>query len=312
MKYFLTILLTLSLLLTACGENATDLTQTSLPAVSEESADVSPEESGEESRSVWTENETRGNNVITREYRDGKNDYTVTVETYKDERLTAKEIRVMSQSVTLLCEEWRYNEDGEIEQYTLNEYDKNGDHVRLAEEYHFSAVIYKSEKTYDENGKSFGTERYEDHSGKVLAEGLSEYEMIGEKLCAVNTVAVYTDLGEVDHIETHWYADDLSGYSYWEYADAEDNVLYSLKTTPDAQTFFRAGERGGALEILGTEYTFFEQDGTWIAHGILIGDTIELDEYNERFTLDEALARAGDMFAYISEPQTFFLMSYRA
>lgn len=89
-------------------------------------------------------------------------------------------------------------------------------------------------------------------------------------------------------------------------------MLYSLKKNPDAQTCFRAGEQGGTLEIVGTEYTFFEQDGTWLAHGISAGSTLELDEYNERFTMDEARARVSDMFAYISAPQTFFLMSFRA
>lgn len=312
MKYFLTILLTLALLMTACGETAPDPSQTSSPVVSEENVDVSPDESSEESRKEWTETETMGDNIITREYRDGRNDYTVTVDTYKDKRLTAKEIRVMSHSVTLMREEWRYNEDGGIDSYTLNEYDKNGNPVRHAAEYTYSAVIYKSEGAYDENGKSFGTDRYENHDGKLLAEGAFSHETIDEKLYAVTTVAVYADSGEIDHIETHWYADDLSGYSYWEYADAESNVLYSLKITPDAQTCFRAGERGGALEIIGTEYTFFEQDGTWIAHGFWNGSTVELDEYNERFTLDEVLARVSDMLAYISAPQTFFLMSFRA
>lgn len=312
MKYFLTILLTLALLLTACGETAPDPSQTSSPAVSEDSIDVSPDESGEESRKEWIETETRGNDVITREYRDGRNDYTVTVETYKDKRLTDKEIRVMSQSVTLLHEVWRYSEDGEVSSYTLNEYDKNGNPVRHAAEYTYSAVIYKSEGAYDENGKSFGTDRYESLDGKVLAEGAFSHKTIDGKLCAVDTATVYTDSGEVDHIETHWYADDLSGYSYWEYADAEGNVLYFLKETPDAQTCFRAGEQGGTLEIVGTEYTFFEQDGTWLAHGISTGSTLELDEYNERFTLDETRARVSDMFAYISALQTFFLLSYRA
>ena len=171
MKYFLTILLTLALLMTACGETAPDPSQTSSPVVSEENVEVSPNESSEESRKEWTETETMGDNIITREYRDGRNDYTVTVDTYKDKRLTAKEIRVMSHSVTLMREEWRYNEDGGIDSYTLNEYDKNGNPVRHAAEYTYSAVIYKSEGAYDENGKSFGTDRYENHDGKLLAEG---------------------------------------------------------------------------------------------------------------------------------------------
>ena len=40
------------------------------------------------------------------------------------------------------------SEDGEVSSYSLNEYDKNGNPVRHAEEYVYSEVIYKSEGTY--------------------------------------------------------------------------------------------------------------------------------------------------------------------
>lgn len=307
MKYFLTILLTLALLLTACGETAPDPSQTSSPAVSEDSIDVSPDESGEESRKEWIETETRGNDVITREYRDGKNDYTVTVETYKDNRLTDKEIRVMSQAVTLLHEVWRYSEDGEVSSYSLNEYDKNGNPVRHAEEYVYSEVIYKSEGTYDADGHLNSTLLYASFDGAKLAEGTECTQLLEGEKCTITNLTVYDADGKIDHTEIRKIALATLNYNYWEYLDADGKTQYLRIERNDYTEFYRVGEKGGKLVIDGTEYTFTELDGSLIAKGTNENANLTLHTIGEGYTQTSVIERVNELSAFLSEPQNFFL-----
>ncbi|MBQ3229845.1 MAG: hypothetical protein IJB49_02380, partial [Clostridia bacterium] len=131
MKKLIALLCLASFILAGCqgkevSESSVPKSESSITESSVVSEVIGENESSEEIKE-WTETETKGNTKITREYRDGKNDYTVTEEQFReDETLSYKKIYVYKKEILTKSEVVTFDENGNVVSSQITAFDDLG------------------------------------------------------------------------------------------------------------------------------------------------------------------------------------------
>ena len=228
------------------------------------------ESMNESGRNQWTETETSGNHVITREYRDGENDYTVTEEVYNHSgALQYKTAKLYTQK-TLLEETRTDYEDGNVISTTTTKYDANGVIICIEDMYVGETYVTYRNVAY-KNGEKRDTDvRYESLDGEKMASGTEQKITEEGLLCDESVLEVYNTSGNVHHIERRVLAEDGT-YRRYEFCSADGELLFSLTDKDDIVTYLLSGENGGTVEYRWERYYFYDTEGKQFANASLVG-----------------------------------------
>ena len=249
------------------------------------SAEPNNESVNESGRNQWTETETSGNHVITREYRDGENDYTVTEEVYNHSgALQYKTAKLYTQK-TLLEETRTDYEDGNVISTTTTKYDANGVIICIEDMYVGETYATYRNVAY-ENGEQRDTDvRYETLDGEKMASGTERKTTEEGALCDESVLEVYNTSGNVHHIERRVLAED-GAYRRYEFCSADGELLFSLTDKDELVTYLISGENGGAVEQKSERYTFYDTEGVDFAVAVIRNGKMTIlgvdGDYNEK------------------------------
>lgn len=256
--------------------------------------DKSTSSTAEESeRTQWTETENFGNRVVTREYRDGENDYTVTVEVFnKDGSLRYKTVSLYAKKTLLEENRTDYDNEGNIENSTTTSFDKSGtiahvEDIFVGEKY----VIYRN--VAYENGEQRDTEvRYESHDGQKMASGTERKITEEGTVCDESLLEVYSTSGDVHHIERRVLAEDGT-YRRYEFCDVKGELLFSMTEKNNLVLYLISGENGGSVEQTGKDYVFYDAQGIYFAKAAVVDSEMTIQEvlgsYNDSIRLLQTL-----------------------
>ncbi len=274
MKRLIALLMLAALLLVGCSNEsaAESKTETSKTSQSESKT------ASEEERKVWTETEQRGNTKITREYRDGKNDYTVTVETFADDILSEKTVREMKNSDILKETITTYSDDGSFLRENTFYYDDNSetiksesvgwsDGIMIVDEYVATgAYLSKTIYCYDpENDYALSSHTFENITvdGVLIAEAREYADVIDGVEYNVTETTYYKN----DSPEIHKKTVENADYYYAEYSDKDKTVIYcnEYESESGVARYAVYGENGFVVAENGTVFEVYELDGSPIA-----------------------------------------------
>ena len=246
MKKLLPILLAavfITTLLASCNNKPSDSSSSAIyessdtsvideTAVIDETSITLESSSAPDEKKAWTdveENVFDGTKTTT-EYRDGENDYTVTVEKLNgDGTLFYKSVRTYVNKFLTYDEKVEYDENEEIVERIVTHFDENAKAVRGEKFYKHNGIIQTAEYTFD--SKEFvngGTVKYSDLDGNVLADGKLRYEVIDAYRCTVEDLSVYKD-GKKIHEESFGYFFGDIEYIYRDIKDEDGNILLTKK-----------------------------------------------------------------------------------
>lgn len=287
--------------LASCSTNTTENSTQFSEDVSVNS-DVSVEsESSEtsEEKKVWTEVEEYKEAKITREYLDGKNDYTVTIETtYPGIDLSMKGVYKYKNNVNVYEENYLSLLNDTICKKTTTYKDDHGT-PRNGEQYYKNlAFIQNAEYNYDGKGDiRIGTVKYTDTNEQKLAEGTVKKDVVKGRSCCVEQLSVYEN-GEIEHFETYAYAFNRN-FTYSEYKDLNGKLLYTRKTTDESMESIIYGESEIKLcwrvEGLLATFQLFDSNDNEICAGIVSGN-LQLTRVAEQYNEETAQKMARDAF----------------
>jgi major membrane immunogen (membrane-anchored lipoprotein) len=174
----------------------------------------------------WVEIEEFGNEKITSEYRNGKKDYTVTIETfYDDGSLYKKTVSDYKNSVMVLREEHITNKDGSYTK-TTDHYSDSGE-IEIIEIESFCGK-YVQIKTI-RIAEALATKvEYFDEDDIMVATGSIKTEMFQGLECTVERLDIIRDSNIVrKQVVARLYGS--SGYSYFGILNEKENVLFSIE-----------------------------------------------------------------------------------
>lgn len=246
---------------------------------------VNNESVNESGRNQWTETETSGNHVITREYRDGENDYTVTEEVYNHSGALQYKTEKLYAQKTLLEESRTDYEDGNIISTTTTKYDANGVIICIEDMFVGETYVTYRNVAY-ENGEQRDTDvRYETLDGEKMASGTERKTTEEGALCDESVLEVYSTSGNVHHIERRLLAEDGT-YRRYEFCSADGELLFSLTDKDDIVTYLLSGENGGTVEQKSERYTFYDTEGVDFAVAVIRNGKMTIlgvdGDYNEK------------------------------
>lgn len=243
------------------------------------------ESMNESHRNQWTETETSGNRVITREYRDGENDYTVTEEVYNQSgALQYKTAKLYTQK-TLLEETRTDYEDGNVISTTTTKYDANGVIICIEDMFVGETYVTYRNVAYENGEKRYTDVRYESLDGEKMASGTEQKITEEGLLCDESVLEVYSTSGGVHHIERRVLAEDGT-YRRYEFCSADGELLFSLTDKDDIVTYLLSGENGGTVEQKSERYTFYDTEGVDFAVAVIRNGKMTIlgvdGDYNEK------------------------------
>lgn len=243
------------------------------------------ESMNESGRNQWTETETSGNHVITREYRDGENDYTVTEEVYNHSGALQYKTEKLYAQKTLLEESRTDYEDGNVISTTTTKYDANGVIICIEDMFVGETYVTYRNVAY-ENGEQRDTDvRYETLDGEKMASGTERKTTEEGALCDESVLEVYSTSGNVHHIERRVLAEDGT-YRRYEFCSADGELLFSLTDKDDIVTYLLSGENGGTVEYRRERYYFYDTEGVDFAVAVITNGKMTIlgvdGDYNEK------------------------------
>lgn len=284
MKVILVIFICIGILLSACSIETIEESSSGSTGISEAVSDTISEVSDEESRKEWVETETNGDTKITREYRDGKNDYTVTTEEFDENgAIISKKITVYKKERKISSENYYYHEDGTVSKSNKTIFTETGevDQIESYDEYEEYSIV--SNLKMDQDGIAYeGTVEYLSLDGELLAKGTRNRESFNGYDCSVEKLEVYGSDKKIDHFETFVTYITGSPYVYKEIFDSEGNKLYSREVTQEAETAYIFGEDGCMIVTVNDTSVYTDRDGDLIAE--LEGLTIT--KIGENYSVD--------------------------
>lgn len=257
-------------------------------------SETSQQEEGshEESLQQWVETVTFGNTQVTREYVDGKNDYTVTEVDGLEKR-----VRHFLNREVVFDERSRFNEDGVLESRQTTTVE---DGKQYKEFFDRLSSLNKTMKGQIVDKAFQGTIRYCDFNGKTVAEGTRDYEFRNDVRCDVEKLTVFDSEGEVDHYEERILSSDVK-YTYREYADADHNILWSCEKIDGSEVTFFAGKKGGTYKSSGDEAIIYDHKGRLIGRCTIQGNNLELVELGADYDAGSAIDRIQELLKVAAE-----------
>ena len=237
----LSIFVMLSIILVSCKSDISqesELASSQAEEMSEESINESTSTEAEsskvsEEKKAWTEVEENifDGTKTTTEYRDGENDYTVTVEKLNgDGTLLKKNVQTYVNTLLTYDEKVEYGENEEIVERVITHFDENGKKTN-GERYFVNESIIQSAKYEYDNKENIasGDIKYTDLEGKLLASGKLSHEFIEVYKCCVERLTVYDTNGEPTHTETYAYMHGNVDYVYSDVKSTEDEVSITIE-----------------------------------------------------------------------------------
>lgn len=232
----------------------------------ESSAIVSENETSDESeeKKEWTEVEEIGNEKITREYRDGKNDYTVTAEAfYDDGMLSQKIITDYINEIAVKMRKEVYEKDGSY-LFTIEDNDSDGKLQKMQLIKFGGSYVRSATFDYtDETEGSVAKVEFSKPDKTVVATGTSTTEMFNGVRCSVEKL----DIIENDAVvRRQIIATDVSGtYVYMEIVDLDGNKILFKEVKDGSVTECLTGAEGIKIVVEGTKVTYYDSNGKYIA-----------------------------------------------
>ena len=260
----------------------------SLPYSSDDSqVSQQSDDTHEETLQQWVETQTIGKTHITREYLDGENDYIVTELESSDEGLSRKRVRHYLNGEVVFDEVSRFNVKGVLE---LKETTTTEDGKLYFESFQRLSALYKTVKGQIVNQALQGTICYFDFEDKIVAEGTQDFEIMNDDLCTVEKLTVFDSTGEVNHYEERILGSNIR-YTYREYKDTDNKVLWSRETADGLEVIFLGGEKGGICNSTNDEVTFYDNKEQMIGRCIINGNQLELVELGAEYNTVSAVNR---------------------
>lgn len=287
MKYLNALaVLILILCLVSCGEQqSTDSSSDNDSAVAESSAAVSESstETSEEEKKQWTEVEQYGDTTTTREYLNGKDDYIVTNETFRDDgTLIEKSITHYVNKNAVSGETIRYDKDENVLHSGKTCYDETGATISYEEFEAEGNYITKRKGNFDESGAFVGDIEYTTLDGVKAADGKQSVETINGKECIVERLNIYEN-GEIVFLQSESNCFDLGDfYEYTELYDINGEKFYSYESVDNTYTYCIYGEDGAVITVEENTQIFTELDGDLIAEA----ENLIINAIGENYTVD--------------------------
>lgn len=208
--------------------------------------------------------ETYGNEKITREYRDGMNDYTVTTETFfEDGSLYQKTITDYKNEKIIRKSNETFNKDGSRES-TVENYNDSGTLVDITNEAFYGKYIQKKRFLFSDTVTVINEVMYYTVSNEMIAEGHITTEEINDVLCSVERLSVF-DKGQFLHKQVTAVSVEETEYNYYALKDKDDNALFVKENTGDAETIVVYGKDGFVVTTTNESTIYTESDGDFIA-----------------------------------------------
>ena len=232
----LIMMLALSCCFVSCekGDTSDSTSDAQSQSQAESTSDVSLESSEEIKNGVFVEE--IGNERITREYRDGENDYTVTTEAFFDDgSLHQKIVTDYKNKVIFKRTTSRYYEDGGYDN-TIISFDDSGKHKQSIEEVYRGRYICKNitEFEVDKEEDLLGTREYYTASGEFVASGSLRDAPTDSPWTLVEYLDVFEN-GKLQYKQVVAYSLDLKNNLY-QILDVDDKVLFSKETINGIET----------------------------------------------------------------------------
>lgn len=237
---FLAILLAVMFLssLISCEQGSSQVSDISSYQSQETSEDASVESSEiSDEKKVWTEvsEEANENTKTTTEYRDGKRDYSVTVEKFSiDGTLANKHIQTYVNELLTYDEKVEYAKDETVVERVVTQFDDNGKKTNGERYFVTESIIQNAKYQYDnkENIAS-GNVEYTAPDGKLLASGTLSHELIEVYKCCVERLTVYDEEGQLSHKETYAYLHGKVDYVYSDASFSGEDISITIETLAD-------------------------------------------------------------------------------
>lgn len=294
---------------TACSEQSG--TETSISeqskVISDNDIDIddsnAPNSSDEEILS-GTVIEEIGNEKITREYRDGKNDYTETVERfYDDGSLREKEVIDYLNGNPTKRTTLKNKEDGTYELY-VDEYDENGIVVNTT--YESKNGIYRRVLKYGSGEEETFDLEYYDDEDVLIAKGTVGEETKDDTdiVCRVERVKVFEGK-EIKYSQLYAYSES-DNYSCMALFDLDGEVLYSKEDYNKTETIFIAGENSFVVVSANGTSTYAKPNGDVI---VVVKDNLISTVGSEytNMTDEELVNMVNEMYSSIMEAQKYIV-----
>ncbi len=270
---------------------------------SETSGIFNAEEYVEESKLIYTETEYVNDTKITREYRNGKQDFTVTEEMLNDDgKCYEKCIRIYTNGVEIFCERVLFSQDDwTVESENKIYYDDN--HIAMKCETYFKGNDYIKESSvnFDADGKiKDGIEAKLLPNREKISDGIITRETIKGYDCLVTKETVYKN-GEISKYKTSIYSNDNMEYVYYEVTDTNRNVLYTREYIVDYETTFVSGENGAMITVLDQVTVYTAHDGTLIAEVTKNANGTTVTKIGSEYTAYNIIERINKVEELIDE-----------
>lgn len=244
-----------------------------------------------------TTTKENGDSVLrkfTKEYNDGKDNYTLTAMKYTNGEHTEKIITVYTDGKKTHDEVYRY--DGDTLIYS-NKSDYTSDisvpafsHTYSIVEHDSGYAYYESEMHFSEDGaitEGFQTNYNEDGTTHSTEE-ISQKELDGY-VCRYSVITNYENNIAIGI--SHLAYDKNMDYWYREKRTAENELLYTRKDVNDLLTV--TFPNVGAYAVSGIEYEFFDADGRLFAKARLENMMFNIYEISEGVSTQDAVDTAN-------------------
>lgn len=313
MKKLIALLCLASFILAGCqgvevSESSVQKSESSITESSVVSEVIGENESSEEIKE-WTETETKGNTKITREYRDGKNDYTVTEERFReDETLSYKKIYVYKKEILTKSEVVTFDENGNVVSSQITAFDDLGaprsvESTETTSEYIVCAVM-----SLDSYGKiESGTKEYTYSNGEKIADSKVERKIHDGFDCITEAINVYKK-GKLEYLLVKAYSVNDGYYSLREYINTNAKVEYTETVVEDTRREVLLGENGCVLEITGNKYKYTETYGDLIAVAELNSNGLIINSVGDNYNSNTIVDVINEINERIDEYKGMFLI----